>query len=406
MASFDVVIIGAGPAGVAAGRRLAAAGKRIIIIEARGRIGGRAVTANFGGHAVDLGAHWLHAGPVNPVVTAARQAGLPLMRAPQGRHLVVNRKAQPPRAYEAAFARADRALCAAARLDDDAPASARMPWLGPWRRPVAAITALVAGRPLEAISARDFASAEYADNLFARGGFGALIATLARGLPLRLGAPATGLAFTDDGVSVDGQGWRFEARAAIVTIPPTVLQRGGVTLPDSIPARWRTALQGFNPAVYEHALIRWPGLPLAGGAGARDQIATLSHARLAGLGMLTRIDGSALHYVELDERLARRFCADRDRMARWLRVALAAALPPKREPPALLHLTDWLNDPWSRGSWSSVPPGFAWIRDALAEPVADRLIYAGEAADHEQWGTVGGAWASGERAAEWALSRL
>jgi monoamine oxidase len=62
--------------------------------------------------------------------------------------------------------------------------------------------------------------------------------------------------------------------------------------------------------------------------------------------------------------------------------------------------TGWRRDPLSLGSWAVVPPGLAPIRIALREPVADRIFFAGEALSREQWGTVGGAWAEGERAAE------
>jgi monoamine oxidase len=58
----------------------------------------------------------------------------------------------------------------------------------------------------------------------------------------------------------------------------------------------------------------------------------------------------------------------------------------------------------SLGSWAVAPPGLAPMR--LREPVADRIWFAGEALSREQWGTVGGAWAEGERAAEAIARRL
>jgi monoamine oxidase len=69
-------------------------------------------------------------------------------------------------------------------------------------------------------------------------------------------------------------------------------------------------------------------------------------------------------------------------------------------------VTDWRRDPLSVGSWAVVPPGLAPIRVALREPVADRIWFAGEALSREQWGTVGGAWAEGERAADAVARRL
>jgi len=57
----DVVIIGAGAAGIAAARRVGAANRRFILLEATSRLGGRCVTdSTIFGMPFDLGAHWIH----------------------------------------------------------------------------------------------------------------------------------------------------------------------------------------------------------------------------------------------------------------------------------------------------------------------------------------------------------
>jgi monoamine oxidase len=59
---YDVVVIGAGAAGLAAARELSGAGKRVCIIEARGRIGGRISTVHLSDlpHPIELGAEFIH----------------------------------------------------------------------------------------------------------------------------------------------------------------------------------------------------------------------------------------------------------------------------------------------------------------------------------------------------------
>ncbi|MFY9292663.1 MAG: FAD-dependent oxidoreductase, partial [Methylorubrum rhodinum] len=79
----DVAVIGAGAAGIAAARLLIGRGLSVVVLEARDRVGGRAVTAALRGHPIDLGAHWLHAGPVNPLVALGHARGEPLRRAAQ-----------------------------------------------------------------------------------------------------------------------------------------------------------------------------------------------------------------------------------------------------------------------------------------------------------------------------------
>lgn len=84
MAGFDVAIIGAGAAGIAAGRQLQAAGRRILLLEARERVGGRAVTSQQLGVPADLGAGWLHFARENAWTQLAEEAGFTLVRREPG----------------------------------------------------------------------------------------------------------------------------------------------------------------------------------------------------------------------------------------------------------------------------------------------------------------------------------
>jgi monoamine oxidase len=67
------------------------------------------------------------------------------------------------------------------------------------------------------------------------------------------------------------------------------------------------------------------------------------------------------------------------------------------------HATRWNDDPWTLGAFSAAAPGGQPARRTLMEPLANRLWFAGEAVHESLWGTVGGAWESGERAAEAVL---
>jgi monoamine oxidase len=67
------------------------------------------------------------------------------------------------------------------------------------------------------------------------------------------------------------------------------------------------------------------------------------------------------------------------------------------------HATRWTAEPWALGAFSAAAPGGQPGRKVLMEPVRERLFFAGEAVHETLWGTVGGAWESGERAADAAL---
>ena len=70
------------------------------------------------------------------------------------------------------------------------------------------------------------------------------------------------------------------------------------------------------------------------------------------------------------------------------------------------HATRWNQEPWALGAFSAAAPGGQSARRTLMEPVHDAIWFAGEAAHETLWGTVGGAWESGERAADAVLHRL
>ena len=72
-AVFDCVVIGAGVAGLAAARKLHAAHRRVVVLEARDRIGGRIWTDRSSPDApVELGAQWIHGIKGNPLVQCNR----------------------------------------------------------------------------------------------------------------------------------------------------------------------------------------------------------------------------------------------------------------------------------------------------------------------------------------------
>ncbi len=403
-AEVDVAIVGAGAAGIAAARACLAAGRTVAVLEARDRVGGRAVTVRLGGHPVDLGAHWLHAGGLNPLVRIGRERGEPLRRAPGKGHLVVDgRKATRAerRGYDRGFDRADRSFNAAGRAPEDCSLAQALPPLGQWRSALAATMALISGRPLEEVSARDFPSDEFGDNYFIRGGYGAFLSRLAANLPIRLGCPVTAIDWSGRGVRLTTPQGSVQASAAIVTVPTPVLQAGAIRFLPSLPAGMAEAIAGFLPGAYEHVVLNWPGAPFPG----PDRLTKLITPTRS-LGLLTNIEGAPIHYLELDYRTAVE-AGSRDRSARLARDFLrgifgARAIRDLR----VLEVTDWLNDPWALSSWSVVPPGRVPIREDYARPVGDRLWFAGEATSRSLWGTVGGAWEEGERAAGEILATL
>jgi monoamine oxidase len=400
----DVVVVGAGAAGIAAARRLRAAGLAVAILEARDRIGGRAVTVALRGHPVDLGAHWLHAGPINPLVALGRERRERLYRAPPTGHLIVGGRPRDRRELDRAFDLADRAMTHAAQAREDQPAARVLPPMGFFGARVAAIHGLVSGRPLSEVSLHDFPSMEYSDNVFIKGGLGAYVARLAAGLPVRLCAAVTAVDWSGKGVTVTGGAGALPAKAVLITVPMTLLKDGAIRFTPALPEATATAIGGFIRGVYEHVVLNWPRAPFRGA----DRITHLVGAPRDPPGLLTFIEGAPFHLFELDSRSAESLDGrDAQAPARLARAVMAAHFGARAVRAIdVLTATAWRHDPWSRASWAVVPPGLAPIRDALRAPVADRIWFTGEALSRAQWGTVGGAWQEGERAADEIVAAL
>lgn len=404
----DVVIVGAGSAGIAAARRLLASGFTVAVLEARDRIGGRTVTRLFKGHPVDLGAHWLHAGRINPLVKLGFDRGEPLRRAPTDGHFYVRGKpgsrAQHA-ALDRAFAMADRAMTQAAQAkEDQAAAKALPPGMGPQGLRVRDIHGLVSGRPLNEVSLHDFPSMEYADNLFIAGGLGGYVARLAGNLPVHLGAVVHGIDWSGQGVRIESAIGTLTAKAAIVTTPMAVLQAGSIRFAPALPNEVQEAIHGFTQGVYEHVILHWPDAPFRG----PDRLATLTGTHRSPPGLLTRIDNTPFCFFELDQPHAAHFDRrDPHAPARFAREVLAEHFGYRAiRHLTVMHTTAWRKDPWSRASWAVIPPGLAPVRDRLKNSVGERIWFAGEALSRAQWGTAGGAWEEGTRAGSEIAKRL
>ena len=194
-AATDVIIVGAGAAGIAAARRIAAAGRRYVLVEASDHIGGRCITdTKTFGVAYDRGAHWIYAPDLNPLTKLTPRRGVEVYPAPPSQKIRIGRRYAREGELEdflAAEVRATRAINDAARKAD-VPCEQVMPNdLGDWRATVEFMLGpFGCGKELSQFSALDFSrAAERTTATFCRQGFGALLAALAEGVTVQLSTP-------------------------------------------------------------------------------------------------------------------------------------------------------------------------------------------------------------------------
>jgi monoamine oxidase len=409
LGEVDVVIIGAGAAGIAAARRVAAANRRFALIEAADRIGGRCATdTKIFGVPYDLGAHWIHNPDSNPLAKLA--TGLDIYPAPRTQTLRVGARAARDselETYLAAVLRALRAMNDLGKAKVDFPASRLLPKdLFDWQSTIEFMMGpLATGKELNEISAFDMARAVDRDSdAFCRQGYGALLAKLAAGLPAQLSTPVDAI-YWDKKLAIDTTKGNILARAAIITVSTNVLTSDKIEFIPPLPKRQLDAAGKLALGSYDHIALDMPGNPL--GLQKDDMVfEQASGPRTAAL--LANVSGTSLHLVEVAGAFGRELAAKGepamvDFAGEWLSSLFGSNVKRaiKRS-----HATRWNENPFALGAMSAAGPGNADARKILMEPLGGRVWFAGEALHETQWGTVGGAWESGTRAAEAVLRKL
>lgn len=401
-----VVIIGAGAAGIAAGRELRRRGIDFVILEARDRIGGRAWSIPYGTSApLDLGCEWLHSADANMLAAMAPDHGFrldtsePPWRRPahQADFSAVDRQAfwEAQGAFEG---RLERAAATAEVTGEDRAAGEFLEPGGRWNGQIDAISTYYNGAPLSRVSVVDYA--RYRDTEVdwrVIGGYGALIAALGADLPIKLGCAVTAVDATGPTIRLETSAGRLDAARVIVTVPTNVLVSGAITftpaLDDHLAAAAGLPL-GIADKLYL-ALERPEDFPpdtrLIGATGRTDSGSYTSRPR--GRPMIEGYFGG--DYALMLEQGGRPAFAEAalDEITGVLGSEIRRRLSP-------ILATGWARDPYALGSYSHALPGHAAARAVLATPVDDRIFFAGEATSPHFFSTAHGAFETGLAAAQ------
>ena len=408
---FDVVVVGAGAAGVGAGRALAAAGRRFVVLEARDRIGGRAWTVDTGhGFPVDLGCEWLHSAPVNPLVPLARAAGVAVDECDKVWADEWNLATLGAAAYAELRGAVDglfeKSAALAAAGGPDSALGDLLAAAHPWRPAVEAICGWITGGRLDQLSAVDLGRSEDLQvNWRLPAGYGALIARLAEGLPLRVACPVTRIDWRGRDVVVETAAGRLTARQVILTLPTDVLAGGGIEFLPALPAEKLQAAADLPLGANLKVFLKVEGQPF--GPPHDHQLPT----------RYDRAESSFLHAHPFGRPVvAGYFGGD---IARELEAAGLAAAADFLEAELAFNLGEkvrgkftaiaasgWMADPLAGGAYSYARPGATLARAALAAPLDGRLFFAGEATSPGDFATAHGAYLSGVAATEAALAAL
>ena len=407
----DIVVIGAGAAGIAAARRIQAANRKVIVVEAAGQIGGRCLTDLTTFEVpFDRGARWLHNPDTNPMIRLARSAGLDIFPAPVGQKIRVglrNARAGETEEFLAALVRANRAIDDASRGRADVSCAAALPKdLGDWAGTAEFVLGASAfGKDLKDISVMDKVRAQDRNAAIGcRQGLGILLARLAEQVPLALSTPASQIGWSGRDAAVETPAGKIVARAVILTASSNVLAAGSIKFTPELPKRQLDAAAKLSLGSYDRIALQLPANPL--GLARNDVIIEQSNSARTAL-LSANIAGSSLCVIDVAGAFGRELSGQGERAmvafaVEWLGKLFGSdvAAAVKKS-----SATRWNASPFVLGAMSVAAPGAQPSRKILTEPLGS-LFLAGEATHETMWGTVDGAWESGERAAEAALRKI
>ena len=403
MTDRDVIVIGAGAAGLAATSALLAEGLHVTCLEAADRIGGRVHTdISAFGQPFDTGARWLHNGPDNPFVDIGRSLGLDMYRMPYHGHT----KGDDPMGTEL-WAEADRfttRLAGAVDAGQDISAATLFEDTTPWSKTAAMMTALLMGRDLHAVSTADWGIGTVEENWFCRQGYGALVSRHWANIPVSLNTRVTAITRKTGGVEVETNTGPLTARAVIVTVSLGVLTSGDIRFDPKLDGAHLRALEGVTLGRYNHVGLQFaPGtIPTQPDSWVTYPVTDMRDGSFQGGAFHCSIGGSGMCSFEHAGAFADQLESEGEDAAIAFAIDRLADVfgTDIRKTFVKGHATRWGSNPFTRGAYSGALPGQAHLRASLVQPHTESIFLAGEATHPTEPATVAGAHKEGLRVAK------
>lgn len=431
MERVDTIVVGAGVAGLTAARLLARAGRRVVVLEARDRIGGRVSTDRHDGLVTDMGASWIHGVTDSAVAEAVDAFGMEIVEFSVGGYQVDGRPIayygpdgdrlsdEDARAFAADVHTLDAALLPMIASSDpedsyrevteaalsgqgwDAERTERV------REYLQHRTEEQYGAWIEDLAAHGLDDdVTDGDEVVFPDGYDRLPQHLSDGLDIRLRHVVARVEWAEHGVTVTTDRGTFSAADAVVTVPVGVLQSEDFVISPPLPDPNAGALGRLSMNAFEKVILRFST------AFWDPDVYVIRQQGPEGLWWhswydLTRLHGEPTLLTFAAGPAAREIRTwDEASVVESVLAQLRRLFGDRVEEPTSVRISAWQDDPFARGSYAYMTVGSTTAdHDDLATPIGGVLHLAGEATWTDDPATVTAALHSGHRAAENALGR-
>jgi monoamine oxidase len=404
----DVIIIGAGAAGLSAAKELDRLGLSYVVLEGSHRIGGRAYSEEIAPDVwFDLGCSYLHQGDTNPFVAIADELGVVIGKnhgdifSDDKVDIYNNGKALTPEEHAAYISSQDEwyeSIIAAAGRGEDKAVADLVDLEGKHAMTFANTMAAMYAQDIDQISSIEVATFDKGPDIPILNGYGNLVAGWGVDVPVSLNTKVERIDYSAKGVSVETSRGTLQARTALSTVSSGILAAGEIEFSPALPDWKIEAVLGLPTGTLHKVGVHFDedvfgpdGRGFHVNCG-EDEAAAGFEASVMGQNVaILFIGGRQAIWLEKQGQQA-----SHDFAVNQVAAVFGNDI---RQHVTRSIATAWSTDPWTRGSYSCALPGHGKQRAELARPLEDRLFFAGEAATVGDQGCCHGALRSGIRAA-------
>ncbi|XP_077209162.1 lysine-specific histone demethylase 2 [Paroedura picta] len=433
----SVIVVGAGPAGLAAARQLHNFGIKVLLLEAKERIGGRVWDdKSFKGITIGKGAQIVNGCVNNPVALMCEQLGIKMHKLGEKCDLIQEGgRITDPAIDKRMDFHFNAILDVVADWRKDKNQHQDVP-LGDKIQEIYKVfiqesgiqfseleekvlqfhlsnLEYACGSNLHKVSARSWDHNEFfaqfaGDHTLLSSGYSAIMEKMAEGLDIRLKAPVRSIDYSGEDVQVTAtDGTQWTAQKVLVAIPLAILQKGAIQFNPALPERKMKAINSLGSGVIEKIAMQFPYRfwdskiqgadffghipPCSNKRGLFSVFYDMDPQRKCCV-LMSVLTGDAVSSIKnMEDKQVLQQCM----------IVLRELFKEQEVPdPVKYFVTRWNKEPWIQMAYSFVKTGGSGeAYDILAEDIQGTVFFAGEATNRHFPQTVTGAYLSGVREA-------